>query len=383
MATAPSKRSRTPFTAPWPAYDHLKTPAEIDAMARAGALSPGSSSSWKSGWCPAPAPASSTLRRGLHPRTTTAPSPAFKGLYGFPATDLRVRQPRGRPRDPEPVPPAHGRRHRQRRRGRRARRLVRRLRPHPPRGRHRRRDPPDLLDVTREALRPRHRAGPDRQPHRRHRPRHPGPRRAAGFSVVRELVGHGIGREPHEDPQVPNFGSPGQGPRIEEGLVIAIEPMVNAGVNDVRTLPDRWTVITADRPPERPLRAHGGRNRERAADTDVRRLSPTHRAKTYNAQASASAATPPARRSRAFASAASHLRWRASALLAAQRPLLRDAVEPLRAQRAICAGEPAPSWPRSGPSCEAQPSPPAEARGLGAGKFGGPARPVGLPSARG
>jgi len=69
---------------------------------------------------------------------------------------------------------------------------------------------------------------------------------AAGFSVVRELVGHGIGREPHEDPQVPNFGHAGQGPRIDEGLVIAIEPMVNLGVREVRTLSDRWTVVTAD-----------------------------------------------------------------------------------------------------------------------------------------
>jgi methionyl aminopeptidase len=68
----------------------------------------------------------------------------------------------------------------------------------------------------------------------------------AGFTVVRELVGHGIGRDPHEDPQVPNFGEAGQGPTLEEGLVIAIEPMVNIGTPDVRTLPDRWTVVTAD-----------------------------------------------------------------------------------------------------------------------------------------
>ncbi len=70
---------------------------------------------------------------------------------------------------------------------------------------------------------------------------------AAGYTVVRELVGHGIGREPHEDPQVPNFGHAGRGPRLEEGLVLAIEPMVNLGVPDVETLPDRWTVITADK----------------------------------------------------------------------------------------------------------------------------------------
>lgn len=68
----------------------------------------------------------------------------------------------------------------------------------------------------------------------------------AGMTVVRELVGHGIGREPHEEPQVPNFGRPGTGIRLMPGLVIAIEPMVNQGSADVRTLPDRWTVVTAD-----------------------------------------------------------------------------------------------------------------------------------------
>ncbi|HSH45626.1 MAG TPA: type I methionyl aminopeptidase [Longimicrobiales bacterium] len=68
----------------------------------------------------------------------------------------------------------------------------------------------------------------------------------AGFSVVRELVGHGIGREMHEDPQVANFGQPGRGEKLEEGMVLAIEPMINAGTSAVRTLPDRWTVVTAD-----------------------------------------------------------------------------------------------------------------------------------------
>ena len=67
-----------------------------------------------------------------------------------------------------------------------------------------------------------------------------------GFSVVKTLVGHGIGQEMHEQPQVPNFGPPGQGPLIEEGLVIAIEPMVNVGGSDVFTLSDGWTVVTAD-----------------------------------------------------------------------------------------------------------------------------------------
>lgn len=70
---------------------------------------------------------------------------------------------------------------------------------------------------------------------------------ARGFSVVKSLVGHGIGRQMHEEPQVPNFGPPAQGPELRDGLVIAIEPMVNTGKSDVFTLPDGWTVVTADR----------------------------------------------------------------------------------------------------------------------------------------
>ena len=69
----------------------------------------------------------------------------------------------------------------------------------------------------------------------------------AGFTVVRDLVGHGIGREPHEEPQVPNFGKAGKGLVLQPGLVLAIEPMVNAGTQSVRTLPDRWTVVTLDK----------------------------------------------------------------------------------------------------------------------------------------
>lgn len=68
----------------------------------------------------------------------------------------------------------------------------------------------------------------------------------AGFSVVREFVGHGIGRQMHEDPQVPNFGSPGRGPVLEAGMVLAIEPMVNMGGWQTRTLADGWTVVTSD-----------------------------------------------------------------------------------------------------------------------------------------
>ena len=67
-----------------------------------------------------------------------------------------------------------------------------------------------------------------------------------GYGVVRDFVGHGIGRNLHEDPQVPNYGSPGRGIKIEEGLVIAIEPMVNMGKPGVRILEDGWTVVTED-----------------------------------------------------------------------------------------------------------------------------------------
>ncbi len=69
---------------------------------------------------------------------------------------------------------------------------------------------------------------------------------AAGFSVVRDFVGHGIGRKVHEDPNVPNFGKSGKGPKLLEGMVLAIEPMVNAGTHKVKTLKNGWTVVTAD-----------------------------------------------------------------------------------------------------------------------------------------
>jgi len=67
-----------------------------------------------------------------------------------------------------------------------------------------------------------------------------------GFSVVRDYVGHGIGRDLHEEPQIPNFGTPHQGPRLEKGMVLALEPMVNEGTYDVKILSDGWTVVTAD-----------------------------------------------------------------------------------------------------------------------------------------
>lgn len=67
------------------------------------------------------------------------------------------------------------------------------------------------------------------------------------YSVVRDLVGHGIGREMHEEPQVPNFGKAGRGPELEEGMTLAIEPMLNAGRPQIETLADRWTIVAKDR----------------------------------------------------------------------------------------------------------------------------------------
>lgn len=72
---------------------------------------------------------------------------------------------------------------------------------------------------------------------------------ANGFSVVREFVGHGVGRKLHEEPQIPNYGRRGSGPRLKAGMTLAIEPMVNLGRDAVRILPDGWTVVTADASP--------------------------------------------------------------------------------------------------------------------------------------
>jgi methionyl aminopeptidase len=104
-----------------------------------------------------------------------------------------------------------------------------------------------LLDVTRQALdigieqaRVGNRIGDISAAIQRHV-------EGAGFSVVRQFVGHGIGRDMHEDPQVPNFGIAGRGPLLKPGMVLAIEPMVNAGSPEVALLGDGWTVVTVDR----------------------------------------------------------------------------------------------------------------------------------------
>ena len=67
-----------------------------------------------------------------------------------------------------------------------------------------------------------------------------------GFSVVRDFVGHGVGKDLHEDPEIPNFGRAGRGSRLYPGMTLAIEPMVNQGTHDVRVLKDGWTVVTTD-----------------------------------------------------------------------------------------------------------------------------------------
>ncbi len=72
---------------------------------------------------------------------------------------------------------------------------------------------------------------------------------SSGFQVVRNFVGHGVGRKMHEDPQIPNYGPPGCGPKLRPGMTLAIEPMVNMGVSEVEVMEDGWTVLTADRKP--------------------------------------------------------------------------------------------------------------------------------------
>jgi methionyl aminopeptidase len=103
-----------------------------------------------------------------------------------------------------------------------------------------------LLKVTREALfeaveacRPGNKLGDVSHAVQNHVEAH-------GFAVIRSLVGHGIGRDMHEDPQIPNFGKPGSGPELEEGMVLAVEPMVNAGTHPIRMGADNWSVYSQD-----------------------------------------------------------------------------------------------------------------------------------------
>ena len=91
---------------------------------------------------------------------------------------------------------------------------------------------------------------------------------AEGFGVVREFVGHGIGRAMHEDPQVPNFGAAAKAPASKPGMVLAIEPMINAGGPEVKVLKDGWTAVTIDGSYSRPLRAHRGHHKRWPAGAD-------------------------------------------------------------------------------------------------------------------
>jgi methionyl aminopeptidase len=106
-----------------------------------------------------------------------------------------------------------------------------------------------------------------------------------GFSVIRSLVGHGIGRDMHEDPQIPNFGEPGTGPELLEGMVLAVEPMVNAGGPDVRMGSDNWAVFSRDGS----LTAHFEHTVAIEAD-GPRILTPWHEAEAGEPRAAASAA---------------------------------------------------------------------------------------------
>jgi methionyl aminopeptidase len=85
-----------------------------------------------------------------------------------------------------------------------------------------------------------------------------------GFSVVRDFVGHGIGRQMHEEPQIPNYGPPGRGPVLKAGMTLAIEPMINLGVHKTETLHDGWTVVTRDRQPSAHFEHTVAVGRERA-----------------------------------------------------------------------------------------------------------------------
>ena len=93
----------------------------------------------------------------------------------------------------------------------------------------------------------------------------------AGYGVVREYVGHGIGRDMHEDPNVPNFGRKHTGVKLEEGMVLAIEPMINLGTYKTRQMPDGVARVHARRPAVGALREDGGHHRGRPRDPDHRR----------------------------------------------------------------------------------------------------------------
>lgn len=224
----------------------LKTPEEIEAIARAGAILAALYRELPAHIAPGVSTGELDRFSERFIRDHAGAEPAFKGLYGFPATlctSINHEVVHGIPAD--------------------GRKLaegdvisvdcgvklegffadaavtlpVGQIEP----------DIERLLEVTRQALmlgieaaRPGNRLGDIGAAIQ-------GPADSAGYGIVRELVGHGIGREPHEEPQVPNYGRRGRGMPLEVGLVLAIEPMFNLGTARVRTLADRWTVVTVDR----------------------------------------------------------------------------------------------------------------------------------------
>ncbi len=242
-----------------------KTPEEIDKMAAAGAdpraLPRAPAQEGAAGGHHARARRG---RRALHP--LPGRRAGLQGLPRLPRLDLRVAQLDGRARHPGPLR-AEARRHPLDRHRRDPRRLGRRRRDHAPdRERHADRRRSCCPCHAGLALR-RGRAVPSRQPARatsrtRSRPRV----EAEGFSVIRSLVGHGIGRDMHEDPQIPNFGDPGSGPELEEGMVLAIEPMVNVGNPPGAHGIGQLGGLLPGRLAGRSLRAHRRDHRGRAAD---------------------------------------------------------------------------------------------------------------------
>ena len=243
----------------------IKTPEQIEQMAAAGA-DPGA----------LPEDAALEGARRRHDRRARPGRRALHRLAGrdalvprlprLPRLDLRLAELDGRPRDPGRLraPP---RRHHLARRRRHQRRLGRRRRDH---GRRSARSCPPRASCSRPPRRrcfAGGRAGAARQPPRRRLARGPAAGRGRGpLSIIRSLVGHGIGRDMHEDPQIPNYGEPGRGPELEPGMVLAIEPMVNAG--GPRRPPRRRQLgrLLGRRLARRPLRVHGRGDRGRAPD---------------------------------------------------------------------------------------------------------------------
>ena len=236
-----------------------KTAAEIEIMARAGrggGLDAGADGEQR----PAPGVTTGELdahRRGAHPLIRRRAH--LQGLPRLPRFDLRVAQRHDRARHPRPLsaerrrPAVGGRR-------RHARRLRRPTRPSRSRSASVASRRCELIDVCQRALEAaiaQCRAG-NRLGDISHAVQEVV--EANGFGVVRALVGHGVGRSMHEDPQIPNYGPAGRGPKLAPGMVFAIEPMITAGSWERARRRRRLGGLHRRRQPGRPLRAHGGRS---------------------------------------------------------------------------------------------------------------------------